>query len=513
MAERLLLGIDAGTTGTKAVLARADGAVVAQAGREYPTYFPEPNAAEQDPDDWWCALCAIVPELLSAASAPASSIAAISVSSQAPTVVPVDVSLQPVGNARIWMDRRAEPECEWLRREVGEDRFTLCNGGRIDPYFLAPKLMGYLRDQRRRGSDGEQPAHILSTAGYMVARLTGRAVMDASHGPLTLLFDSTQQRWSDELVAACGIDARLLPEVLACDEVAGGVTPEAAAATGLAAGTPVLAGMVDGTAAAIEANVLAPGSAVEMTGQSTVVMVCSDAPFPSRDLFMLGHAIEQRWLVVGAMVATGGSLRWFRDQLAPMEKQSAAKQGVDVFDLLTAEAAQSEPGANRVIFLPYMYGERSPLWDSDARGVFFGLSLATRRGDMVRAILEGAAFGLRHILEIAEQGGFRAQSLVCVGGGARSPLWNQIKADVLQRPILVPQAATGAPMGNAILASVAAGCHASLSEAVHAMVHTGKEVHPNPEHAERYDSVYRIYRELYPALRDAYRALAALPQV
>lgn len=508
MSQTLLMGIDAGTTGTKAVLVREDGTLVAQAGREYPTYFPEPGAAEQDADDWWRALCALTPELLRAADALPQDVGAISVSSQAPSVVPVDRALHPTGPALIWMDRRAEPECEWLRHEVGEEAFTRRNGGRIDPYFLAPKLMWYLR--HRAAQSPNPPATILSTAGYLVARLTGRAVMDVSLGPLTMLFDCAQQRWSDELVSACGIDPRLLPPLLPCQEIAGSVTAEASRASGLAEGTPVLAGMVDGTAAAIESNVVEPGAAVEMTGQSTVVMVCASTPFLHRDLFLLGHAVPNRWLVVGAMVATGGSLRWFRDQLASLEAQQARAQGDDVFDLLTREAADSPVGANRVIFLPYMYGERSPLWDSTARGVFFGLSLATKRGDLVRAILEATAFGLRHNLEIAEEGGFPARTLVCVGGGARSPLWNQIKADVLQRPILVPKAATGAPMGNAILASVAAGCHPSLLEAVHTMVHPGAEVLPNPANADRYDALYRVYRNLYPALREQYSALAAI---
>ncbi len=214
----------------------------------------------------------------------------------------------------------------------------------------------------------------------------------------------------------------------ACAEVVGEVTAEAAAATGLAVGTPVVAGMCDGTAAALEAGLIEVGDAVEMTGQSTVVSICADAPYLGRELISLVHAIPGRYLAVGALVATGGALRWFRDQLGEPERLAAQAQGIDPFEVLSEEAAGSPAGANRLIFLPYMFGERSPIWDTDARGVFFGLSLASTKADMVRAIMEGAAFGLRHNLEAAAAAGFRARTLACVGGGTRSPVWNQIKA-------------------------------------------------------------------------------------
>ena len=246
------------------------------------------------------------------------------------------------------------------------------------------------------------------------------------------------------------------------------MTAAAAAATGLAAGTPVVAGMCDGTAAALEAGLTEVGDAVEMTGQSTVVSICADAPYLGRELISLVHAIPGRYLAVGALVATGGALRWFRDQLGEPERLAAQARGIDPFELLSAEAAGSPAGANRLLFLPYMFGERSPIWDTDARGVFFGLSLASTKADMVRAILEGAAFGLRHNLEAAAAAGFRARTLACVGGGARSPVWNQIKADVTGMPIRLPVAATGAPLGDALAAGVGTGVYASFADAVRA---------------------------------------------
>jgi xylulokinase len=511
-----LLGIDVGTTGVKALVATADGRVVAQAGEEYPTQFPHPNWAEQDPHDWWRAVCRTVRRSLEAAGsgqgtgiAPAE-VAAVCVSDQAPSLVAVDAHGAPLGPALIWMDRRAEPQCAWLRAEVGAEKMAAINGGRIDPYFLAPKLL-WLREE---APEVYARCHqVLQANGYIVHALTGVFCMDRAVGPLTQMFDGAAGDWSPELLAAMGLDRAKLPPVFPCTAVVGSVTPAAAAATGLAAGTPVLAGMVDGAAAAIEAGLVARGQAVEMTGQSTVLLIGSDRPYRGQELFPLGHASEGLHLVTGAQVASGGALRWFRDQLGEAEVREAAARGLDPFDLLSARAGGSPPGANGLVFLPYLYGERSPIWDTQARGVLFGLSLDTQKGDIVRAIMEGAAFGLRHNIEVAAAGGFDPQTLACVGGGARSAVWNQIKADILQRPIALPAAAAGAAMGDAIVAAVGAGIYRSVEEAVAHMVAPGVTYAPREEYAARYDDLYGIYRNLYTALRPQFQRLAAVREV
>ena len=335
--------------------------------------------------------------------------------------------------------------------------------------------------------------------------------MDLSHGPLSLFFDSAQRTWSNPLLARMQIDRAKLPPLFECTAVVGEVAPAAAAATGLAVGTPVMAGLVDGAAAGLEAGLVQIGDAVEMTGRSTVLMICSDRPYAGKDLIPLGHAVPGRHLVIGALVASGGALRWFRDQLGEPERLAATQLGVDPFELLSQAAEQSPPGANRLLFLPYMYGERSPIWDSDPRGVFFGLSLATQKADLVRSILEGAAFGLRHNVEVAAAAGFVATSLACVGGGARSGVWNQIKADVLNRPLHLPQAATGAPLGDAIVAAVGAGLYASMDAAVAQMVNRGMAYQPRPQFTERYDALYAVYLDLYPTLKAQFKQLAATP--
>ena len=505
MGASLLIGVDVGTTGVKALLCERDGTVLAQAGQEYPTTFAQPGWAEQDPDAWWEATCAVVRQVIARSGARAEAVAAIGVSCQAPTLVAVDAHGVPVHPALIWMDRRSERQCDALRATVDEAAIARINGGRIDPYFLAPKIL-WLRDEAPEAY--ARTHQILQANGYIVHKLAGAFCMDNSHGPLTLLFDNDRQAWSPQLIDAMGIDPAKLPPVVPCAQVVGTVTPAAAAATGLAPDTPVIAGMTDGTAASIEVGLVRPGAAAEMTGQSTVLLICSDTPYRGNLLFPLGHPIAGLHLVVGAMVATGGALRWFRDQLGAHEVAEAARLGVDPFDLLGEQAAQSRPGANRVVFLPYMYGERSPIWDSAARGVFFGVSLATTKGDLVRAIMEGAAYGLRHNVETAAADGFPVSALACVGGGARSALWNQIKADVLDRPVTLPGAASGAAMGDAIVAAAGAGLYPSIEAAVAGMVTTGPSYQPDPARARVYDDFYRIYRDLYPALRASFRDLA-----
>ncbi len=508
MKRSLLIGVDVGTTSTKAVLFDQDGTQLAEAAQEYATAYPHNGWAEQDPEDWWRTTCAALSQLFADQRFDPANVAALGISCQAPSLAAVDREGRPLAPALIWLDRRTEAQCTWLRDHVGEASIAAINGGRVDPYYMAPKVLWFKEQMPDRYRATHQ---MLQANGYVVHKLCGLFTMDRSHGPITSFFDSAAGTWSDRLLDRCGIDAAKLPPLVDCAQVVGEVTREAAAATGLAAGTPVIAGMTDGTAAGIEAGLVRTGDAVEMTGQSTVLLICNDQPYLGRDLIPLGHAIPGKHLVVGALVASGGALRWFRDQLGVSEQEAAARLGVDPFDLLSEGAAQSPPGANRLVFLPYMYGERSPIWDSAARGVFFGLSLASQKRDLVRAIMEGAAYGLRHNLEVAAAAGFTATTLACVGGGARSALWNQIKADVLQRPIRLPRAATGAPFGDAVVAAAGVGLYPSIEAAVATMVQQGATYQPQRALAPRYDALYRIYLDLYPALKASFQALAAIP--
>ena len=406
-----LLGIDAGTTGLKAVLAHADGTLLAQASQEYGTSFEHPNWAEQDPEQWWRACCAVVPQVLAAAGVSASDIAAIGVSGQGIGAVPVDASGAPLRPAIIWLDRRSDTQCRALAERVGEADITRINGGRIDSSYFAPK---WLWVKEHEPEVYRQTAAVLQSNGYVGMRLTGARRMDVSSGPMTLFFDSAKLAYSEALADRMGLDLAHMPPLAACHEVIGHVTRSAAGEAGLAEGTPVIAGSIDGTAAAVEGGLLADGDAVEMTGQSTVVLVCSSRPYLGRDLISLVHGVPGKYLAVGASSAGGGSLRWWRDALADAEREQGKQAGCDPFQLLDELAAGSPPGANRLVFLPYMFGERSPIWDSAARGVFFGLSLSTTKADMVPRDSRG-----RGVRPAAQRGGCRKRRVRRVWDGMR----------------------------------------------------------------------------------------------
>jgi xylulokinase len=308
----------------------------------------------------------------------------------------------------------------------------------------------------------------------------------------------------------CGVEPAQFPAVVEGHRIQGRVTREAADATGLREGTPVVAGTVDSAAAALEAGLFEPGIAVEMTGTSTVVLIPNDQGLTEPALIAMPHALPGIHLLLGAMVSSGASLRWFRDQFGQPEVQAALEKKVDSFDLLTEQAAQAGPASDGVIFLPYMMGERSPLWHTHARGVFFGLSLATSKGAMIRAILEGAAFALRHNVEVATRAGAQIRELRSVGGCSRSELWNQIKADVLGKPLLLPHTSVGSPFGAAILAGMGAGVYPDVRESLREMVRLNRCFEPNQANHRRYTEVYRLFRDLYEHLKGDFDRAAAI---
>jgi xylulokinase len=503
----VLLGIDIGTTNAKAALFATSGALLGEGQQEYGTAYPQPGWAEQVAEDWWEATVAIVRRLLATTRVEAKDVAAIAVSSQAPTALPVDAQGKALRPALIWMDRRSETQCVRLRQKVDIERILALNGNRIDPYFGAPKISWLLENE----PDIVQRTHFfLQANGYINLKLTGQFTIDRSHASLFQCYNMALGDWSDELCVMLGIPQEKLPPVVPCTDVIGQVGAEAARATGLLEGTPVVAGMVDGVAAALEAGVVTSGEAVEMTGTSTVLLVCVDEPPRQPDLIALAHAVPGVYLLVGAMVSTGAALRWFRDELGTAEVQAAQSTDRNAFEIMSEEAGEVAPGAGGLLFLPYMMGERSPIWNTDARGVMFGLSLATSRSQIIRALMEGAAYGLRHNLEVAEETGIRFEALRSVGGGSRSAVWCQIKADVLGRPIAVPAVSLGASLGDALLAGTGIGAYTDLVSATRLMDQPLTLYQPREAVSAHYDAVYPLYRQLYSANEALFGELARI---
>ena len=505
--EPLLLGIDVGTSSVKAVLLDLHGNLCAVCQAEYPLHHIRPAWVEQDPQDWWQATCQAIREALAKVPNGAERVLGLAVSSQAPTLLPLDSSGRPLRPAMIWMDRRAEAESVRLTELLGAEEIHRITGNRPDEFYVAARLL-WLHDHEPEVL--RQTSKFVQVNGYINYRLTGRIGMDPAHAVLLQMRDYATGEWSQALCSACGVDPAQFPEVLDAHAVQGEVTAAAAQATGLRVGTPVMAGTVDSASAALEVGVVEPGIAAEMTGTSTVVIIPNDSGITEPALIAMPHALPGLHLLLGAMVSSGGCLRWFRDQLGQSEVQAAAELKTDPFDLLTEQAAQVPPGSDGVVFLPYMMGERSPLWHTNARGVFFGLSLATRKAALTRSIMEGAAFALRHNVEVAAAAGAEVREMRSVGGCSRSDVWNQIKADVLGMPVLIPRASVGSPYGAAILAGMGAGAFPDVRKSLLEMVKLDRRFEPIPANREKYSRIYQVYRDIYAHLKDDFDRAAAI---
>jgi xylulokinase len=505
--EQLLLGIDVGTTAAKAALFDLDGRLQAVGNAEYPLQHVRPGWVEQNPEDWWQAVCLAVRRACASVADGRDRIAGLAVSAQAPTLIALDKTGQPLRPAMIWMDRRAEAEATELAELVGTDEVFRISGNRPDAYYVASKLRWFQKHEPRLMA---QTYRFVQITGYINYRLTSAFSLDSGHAGLLQLRDFATGEWSSTLCDACGVTPEQFPDVRPGHEILGEVSAEAAEATGLRAGTPVMVGTVDGAAAALEAGAAEPGIAAEMTGTSTVLLIPNAQGLTDPVLIAMPHAIENMYLLLGATVSSGASLRWYRDQFGLIEMQEAERLRADAFDLLTQQAAQIQPGSDGIIFLPYMMGERSPLWHTNARGVLFGLSLASSRAAVIRAILEGTVFALRHNVEVAAQAGVSLSEVRSVGGGARSALWNQIKADVLGVPVLLPEASVGAPFGDALLVGMGLGFYPDIFRCVRKIVRLKRRYEPNPANHARYEQIYPLFRSIYEHLRGDFDRAAAL---
>jgi xylulokinase len=504
--DSMLLGVDIGTTAVKAVLISVEGPILGTANEEYPTHYGAPGWVEQDPEDWWHAVVVVVRKVVSAVPAAKECIAGIAVSAQAPTLLPVDESGRPLRKALIWMDRRAEDEARDLERTLGFSTITKITGNRPDPFYVGPKLLWLSRHEQKLFSE----THLfLQITGFINHRLSDEYSLDSAHAGLLLLREANGA-WSPQLCSACKVEPTRFPPVYNGQTVIGSLIPRAAQIIGLRSGIPVCAGTVDGAAAALEAGAVDPGIAAEMTGTSTVLIMPAPVNLIEPAFINMPHALPSRRLLLGAMTSTGASLRWFLDRFGDTERQSALAKGTDPFDELTALAAGVPAGNDGLIFLPYMMGERSPIWNTEARGMLSGLSLGTTKGAIVRAILEGSAFALRHNIEVAARAGLEIDAVRSVGGGARSKLWNQIKADVLGLTILLPESAVGAAYGSALLAGVGVGLLPGSGEAFSQRVRIKEYFEPDAENHRRYNDLYAVFRDSYEKLKTCFQETSRL---
>jgi xylulokinase len=433
-----VIGCDVGSQGTNAALYDADGELVASAYEGYDLAFPHPGWAEQDPDLWTAAIERACRRLVAESPEGASAITGLSFGSQLDGMVVCDASGRRLRPALIWMDRRAEAQAAALAERISPADFYRAVGANLDSSHAVFKAL-WVRDEEP--DVWEDAASLQSPGTYVLRHATGVTAIDPSNASSLALLDPRTKTWSDDVLTATGIERSVLPELGDATSSVGTVTAAFAEASDLSPGTVVAIGCGDEMAATLGAGVFEPGEVCDVVG--TAEPVCAASAEPREDPTMLvechPHADPDAWLLENPGFVSGGNLRWWRDQFAPEERRHEAEGLGDAYDELSEEAARIPPGSGGVVFLPAMQGAMAPEWNGAARGAFFGLTLAHSRDHMTRAILEGSAFGLRDILEAMKAAGLDVRRLTIVGGGAKGPLWRQIKADVTGVPVRVPE--------------------------------------------------------------------------
>lgn len=495
--KKQLLGIDIGTSACKVAVFDEDGKVLAQANKPYQVYYPENGWAEQDADEWWKAICEALHVVLAQKDVDAASIAGIGVDGQSWSAIPVDKSGTPLARTPIWMDTRARGICDRVKADVGGDRIFDVAGNDFLPSYTTPKMI-WFREQRPEIY--EKTYKFLQSNSYIALKLTGKMSQDLSQGYGIHFFNMKTKNYDEDLAREFGLSTSLVPELFECDQVVGTVTKEAAQQTGLMEGTPVVAGGLDAACGTLGAGVFKAGQTQEQGGQAGGMSICTDHALAHKQLILSTHVVPDLWLLQGGSVGGGGTLRWFKQEFGTDKS----------FDDLTKEAEAIKPGSDGVIFLPYMAGERSPIWDPDAKGVYYGLGFDKTRGHMIRATLEGVAYSLEHNLRVAYETGVVVDTLNAMGGAANSVLWTQIKADVTGKRIQVPASDTASTLGAAILAGVGTGVYRGYDDAVKRTIKITRIQEPNMESHAVYQKRMELYLELYEDLRGTYQKFAGI---
>lgn len=496
-----ILAHDLGTTGDKVTLFDAEtGAAIASHFEPYNTAYPHPNWAEQDPADWRRALCAGTRGLLERAGIAPGAIAVVSFSGTMNGALLVDAAGEPLRPAILWADQRAAVEAQRLADAVGTDRVYRCTGSRPSASYTAAKVLWVARHQPEVYA---RARWILQCKDYAAFLLTGVAATDYSDASTTNLYDLEGRAWASDIIRAIGLDEAKLPPLHPSTDVIGHVTGAAAAQTGLLAGTPVVIGGGDGACAAVGAGSIRVGDAYNYIGSSAWIAVTAERPSydPKMRTFTLAHLDPRLFNPLGSMQCAGGAFDWLERLLRG--------DGEDrLYARLDAQAAGVSPGANGLLFLPHLMGERSPYWNPRARGAFVGLSMAHGRGEVARAVLEGVAFNLRSILEALRAQVTAIPAMRLIGGAARSGVWRQILADVYGLPILLPALlAEATSLGAAVAGGVGVGLYPDFGVAQR-FVETAEAEQPNPAAQARYAEIYPVFLEAYRALEGIFRKLA-----
>ena len=503
------LGLDVGTSGVKVLLITEAGRAVASDTQEYPLYTPQPQWAEQDPEDWWQGTVRATQNVLAKAGVRGEEIAGIGLSGQMHGSVFLDKDNNVLRRALLWCDQRTQAECDWITAQVGAENLVEYIANPVLTGFTAPKIV-WLRNHEREVYD--QVVKVLLPKDYIRFKLTGVHATEVSDASGTALLDVKNRRWSREVLDAAEIPYSFMPECAESVEITGHVHAEAAALTGLAARTPVAGGGGDNAAGAVGSGVVETGLVSSTVGTSGVVFAYSDTPAtdPKLRVHTFCHAVPGKWHTMGVSLSAGGSLRWLADTFFQPEGVVSRTTGGDRYALMADGAARVPAGAEGLLFLPYLTGERTPYPDADARGVFFGMTLRHKREHFTRAVMEGVAYALNDSFQIFGELGIPITQVRAGGGGAKSAVWRQIHADVTGQAHVMLAVDEGPAFGAALIAAVGTGAYASVADACAATVQTVAVTEPDPVAHARYGEYYAVYQALYPALKDQFAAVSAI---
>lgn len=504
-----LLGIDIGTSGTKTLLIEESGKAVASATDTYPLSTPKPLWAEQEPEYWWQATVSTVRTVLRESGVSPAEIKGIGLSGQMHGAVFLDERRQVIRPSILWCDQRTGAECDWITQTIGKDKVVELTSNPVLTGFTAPKIV-WLRNNEPEAYS--RVRRVLLPKDYIRFRLTGEFATEVSDASGTSLFNVTNRRWADEMLDGAGIPRDWMPTAYESPEISGRITEETASLTGLKAGTPVVGGGGDQAAGAVGNGIVETGIVSSTVGTSGVVFAFADKPVvdPGLRVHTFCHAVPGKWHVMGVMLSAGGSLRWYRDTFAQAEIEQARAAGSEVYDILSAQAAEIEPGCEGLVFLPYLTGERTPYPDPNARGTFFGITLRHDKRHFVRSVYEGVAYGLRDSFEILKEMGVPISQVRASGGGARSEVWRQIQADVTGNEHVLINVDEGPAFGVALLAGVGTGVYPSVEEACRSTIEVTSSTKPDASAGAVYDRYYSVYRRLYPALKDQFKAVSEI---